>query len=61
MYKPELRQNIEQTLLIFFQQEVGNRVTENNWSWLGMKMRSIFESKNLQVELKEDEKKDQTK
>jgi len=54
MYKQELRQQIEQTLLTFFQQEVGNRITENNWSWLGIKIRSIFENKELQMEAKKE-------
>jgi len=58
MYKPELRQNIEQTLRTFFQQELGNRVTENNWSWLGIKVGTVFENKDLQLEVKKEGKKD---
>ena len=58
MYKQELRQQIEQTLRMFFQQELGNRVTENNWSWLGIKVGTIFENKDLRLEVKKEGKKD---
>ena len=50
MYKPEIRQQIEGTLANFAKQEVGNRITQNNWSFLELLLKATWDNKQFQVE-----------
>lgn len=54
MFKPELKEEINQRLQEFVQVEMGNRITINNWNWLIVTLGLIFERN--EVEAKEPEK-----
>jgi len=53
MFKPDLKQAINERLVQFLQQEIGNRVTDNNMAGLVFSLSPIFE-KHL-VEPKKEE------
>lgn len=53
MYKPNLKQEINKRLAEFIQQEMGNRLTPNNWNYLVLTLESIFQQNEVKPE-KED-------
>jgi len=50
MYKDELKQAINERLILFLRQEVGNRVTDNNITGLGVSLSPIFQEHWIEPE-----------
>jgi len=53
MYKPELKDQINQKLQEFFQLERGNRITPNNWGFLQLGLEIIFKQNMVEPEKEE--------
>ena len=50
MFKPELQTEIDNRLKEFIQQEMGNRLTPNNWNFLVLTLRAIFKRNEVKPE-----------
>lgn len=50
MYNTKLKADIEQRLQRFAQEEMGNRLTLNNWNWLIVTINNIFEQNKVKPE-----------
>ena len=53
MFKPELRDEINNRLADFAQVEMGNRVTPNNWNYLALTLKVIFDRNVVEPEKEE--------
>lgn len=56
MYKAAVLQLVKNRMQEFFQQEVGNRVTNNNWSFLGLTLEGIFAENEVKEDIPEADK-----
>ncbi len=50
MYKTKLVQDIDNRMQQFFQEEYGNRITANNWSYFGLTIKTLFEKNKMKEE-----------
>ncbi len=48
MYKPEVKTQIDNRCQEFIQQEIGNRLTPNNWNYFILTITSIFKRNEIE-------------